>query len=413
MFNQSRFILFIPLTLGLLFSFACQQPPGPTSKSTTPKAKKNKKKLSQKPSKSITMDKAMYEAEIAHLKERVQNQDERTRKWPIINVHEHLLQSKHLPAYLAAARRIGVAQTVVVTSPEFTLFGKGTKGEPTMSKNWLNVKLAAKTYPGEIIPFMTIDPKDPDRLKKAKRMVSEGALGVKLYTGHSNLYEKPLDDPSMDEIYAYLEEMQLPINWHINLTKFSGEFENVMKKYPKLNVMVPHYGVAFWRPKKLADMARLMRTYPGLYLDTSLGTREILLDGMRVIEREDVLPKFKAFLEEFQDRIVYGSDSVITGNKEKTTNWYYLVLAATMDHLEEDTFTFPLAEAYSRYFKKGKDPAGRFRGFGLSDEKAKKIYVDNAKAWLEKYKPLAAPPNLKALLNAPSAPAVKDADPKK
>lgn len=338
----------------------------------------------------INLDKAGYEAEIAALKERNKRLKERESPYAIINCHEHLMYAKHFPRYVAAARALGVQRTVVVTSPEFTLYGKGDKTYASMAKNWKNLALATTKFPGEIIPFATVDPRDPDKLAHLKEMVEQGALGVKLYSGHSNLKDLPLDDPSMMPVYAYLEEKQLPVNWHINLSKFSGEFERVMDKHPKLNVMVPHYGVAFWGPHKaMPALGVLMRKYPSMYIDTSLGTREILVDGMFVMG--DYIQLFTEFFTEFSDRIVYGSDSVITGNPEKTTSWYYLVIAGTRDQLEQETFVFPFAEGYSRYFKKGRrghNPEGRVKGLALAPEILKKVYETNAKTWLEKYKPL-------------------------
>jgi predicted TIM-barrel fold metal-dependent hydrolase len=392
----------VVVTLSLLVG--CRQ----EANGTAPK----RKRAPEKPL-ILPMDASKYEAEIAHLKERLQTSEAREAKWPIINTHEHLLKARHLPNYLQAARRIGVAQTVIVTSTRFTLYGKGEKTYPSMAKNWLNVRKAMRDYPGEIIAFATVDPDDPDKLAHLKQMVAEGAVGVKLYSGHSNLYDKPLNDPSMDEIYKYLEETQLPMNWHINLGKFWKDFEDVMTRYPKLNVMIPHYGVAFWRYQRLENLSRLMRKFPTVLVDTSLGTRDILIDGMYVMAKDEPYAAFEKFFDEFQDRIVYGSDSVITGNKEKTASWYYSVLAATMDHLEEETFTFPLAEAYSTYFKKGRDPTGRIKGFHLSDAVLEKIYVTNAKTWLEKYKPLPPAPKHSELtpVEPPAAPAEKAADP--
>lgn len=335
-------------------------------------------------------DQAKYEAEIASLREQNRRGAARENKYAIINVHEHLMATRHFPSYLAAAERHGIQRTVVVTSPAFTLYGKGDKSYKSMAKNWKELSAAARQYPGVILPFATLDPHDPQKLEHLEEMVEQGAVGVKLYTGHSNLKDLPLDEPSMMPVYAYLESSQLPINWHINLGKYGGEFERVMAKHPKLNVMVPHYGVAFWSPSEsMPALSAMMRKYPTMYVDTSLGTREILIDGMFMMA--DYTKLFTDFFDEFQDRIVYGSDSVITGNVEKSTSWYYLVLGATRDHLEQATFTFPLAEAYSKYFQRGKrghNPQGRVKGLALSETILNKVYDTNAKTWLEKYKAL-------------------------
>jgi predicted TIM-barrel fold metal-dependent hydrolase len=155
-----------------------------------------------------------------------------------------------------------------------------------------------------------------------------------------------------------------------------------MAKYPKLNVMVPHYGVAFWNPNgpALQRLSDLLVKYPNVLVDTSLGTREILLDGMAAME--PARAKFQAFFERHQDQIVWGTDSVITGNPEKTVGWYDKVIRATRDHLEKDVFSTELAAGYSRYWEKGRDGEGTYQGLALSDAILKKVYVDNARRWL-------------------------------
>jgi predicted TIM-barrel fold metal-dependent hydrolase len=307
----------------------------------------------------------------------------RPAPWPIVNAHEHMFKARHLHNYLAAARPMGIAKTVVVASPEFTIYGKGDKGWEMMQSNFEDILAVANASSGEIIPFMTIDPHDADRLGRMKRNHKAGARGIKIYTGHSNFHDMPLDDPSMDSVFAYLEETGMPVNWHINLVKFNKGFSRVMDKYPKLNVMVPHYGVAIWRAKTAFPMmAELMRKYPSMYVDTSLGTREILIDGLVRLGEPEHHEAFVAFIEEFPDRIIFGTDSVITGNREKTVSWYRHVIGATRDQLEKKAFHFPLAEGYSRYFKKGRDATGLLRGVGLPPEALQKIYVDNAERWL-------------------------------
>ena len=323
------------------------------------------------------------EAEVAFLKRQLETGGTADPYAGLINAHEHLYKLKDLERYLPAARKANIVATVVVASPTFTLEGKGEKGEPSMSKNFEDVLLvAAKDYPGEVIPFCTADPKDPDKLERLKKHVEMGAKGVKIYSGHSNFAEGPLAPPDMEPVFAFLEQTQLPINWHINLAKFMDDFEGVMKRYPKLNIMVPHYGVAFWKPDgpALSRLAALMRTHKNLLVDTSLGTREILLNGMAAIE--PAREKFKAFVVEFQDQIVWGTDSVITGNAEKVPGWYAKVIAATRDHLEKDVFDTDLAAGYSKYFEKGRDGSGRYQGLALPPAVVKKLYVDNARRWL-------------------------------
>lgn len=332
------------------------------------------------------------EAENAALKRQLSEGQRPDAYTGLINAHEHLGKLKDFERYRPAARAANIAATVLVASPEFTIMGKGDKGEPGMSENFEALLEAHKAYPDEIIPFATVDPKDSQKLERLQEHVAMGARGVKLYSGHSNFYDGPLLPKEMEPVFGYLEQTGLPVNWHINLAKFMDDFEAVMARYPKLNVMVPHFGVVFWRADgpAMARLSALMKKYPGVYVDTSLGTREILLDGMAAIEphRE----AFQAFFDTFQNQIVWGTDSVITGNPEKTPGWYHKVIWATRDQLEKDVFTTELAAGYSRYYQKGRDGEGRYQGLALPPAILQKVYVDNARRWLRLPTPPPAQP---------------------
>lgn len=323
------------------------------------------------------------EADVASLKRQIA-EGKTTNDYPgLINAHEHLYKLKDLEKYLPAARAAGITATVIVSSSNFTLSGAGTdKGEPGMSENFETVLEASKQFPGEIIPFCTIDPKDSDKLERLKRHVAQGCKGLKIYTGHSNFYDGPLEPPDMTPVLDYLEETGLPMNWHINLAKFMDEFEAIADKHPKLNLMVPHYGVTFWKPNSggLERLSKILRKHKNIIVDTSLGTREILLNGMAAME--PARDKFQAFFTEFQDQIIWGTDSVITGNSEKTPSWYTKVIWATRDHLEKDVFSTELAAGYSKYYEKGRDGEGRYQGLAIPPAILKKVYVDNARRWL-------------------------------
>lgn len=301
----------------------------------------------------------------------------------IINSHEHLHSLKYLDGYLQAARRANVAATVFVASPSFTLFGKGEKGEPGMSENFDELLKAAAAYPGEVIPFCTLDPHDPDKLARLKRHVAAGARGLKLYSGHSNFYDGPLNAPGMDEVLSYLEETGLPLNWHVHLGKYADELAVILNAHPRLNIMVPHYGVAFWQPRSrsMAALHQLLAAHRNLYIDTSLGTREILLDGMAVMEQDPMV--FLELFRQFPDQIIWGTDSVVTGNSEKTPAWFSRVIWATRDQLERDVLFTDLAAGFSKYYQTGRDANGRYKGLNLDPALLRKVYHDNPMAWLK------------------------------
>jgi len=299
------------------------------------------------------------------------------RDFKVANGHEHLMSRQHLPKYLKAAENTGVARTLLVASSEYTMMGAGhdpAKGNDENSRELLE---AARENPGRIVPFCTLHPSDPRKLEKLKQFVAEGAKGLKLYTGHGNFYTVALDAEDMMPVYAYCEETALPICWHVNITKYSAEFERVMQRHPKLIVIVPHFGVTFFRPRDplFQHFGRLMDSFPNLYTDTSFGTREIMIGGFEAVSRDPDI--FREFIVKRSDRILFGTDMVVTGNKEKTQEWIEAVLRACRDVLEKETYHCFMGARGAAYNKNPENVYGLFRGLALPDDVLKKIYETN------------------------------------
>lgn len=299
-------------------------------------------------------------------------------EYHITNAHDHLYMLKHLDKYLEAAEKLGIARTLFVASSEFTFLG--AKGDPKKLNDWNTKEIlkAAKEHPGKIIPFATIHPDDADKVELLKGYVAEGVMGLKLYTGHSNFHDRPLDAEEMLPVYQYCEETGLPLLWHVNMEKYTGELFWVLEKYPNLTAIIPHFGVGFWRPEGpvMKDVAKMLDTYPNIYVDSSFGTREILVGGLEKVTAN--LDFFKDFYAKYQDRIVWGTDMVVTGNSEKTEPWIESVIRACRDVHEKDYFTFWMAAAGSGYAYGAKDNVyGEERGLNLPPEILKKIYETN------------------------------------
>lgn len=303
----------------------------------------------------------------------------------VLNAHEHLFQMKHLDKYLAAAHRAGIARTLMVASSEFTLKGAGF--DPRQGNDWntREVLNAQQAQPGEIIAYCTVHPDDPDKPALLQTYRNDGAAGVKLYTGHSNFYDRPLDAEEMVPLYEYCQANNYPICWHINLSieNYADEFERVMSRFPKLKVIVPHFGVTFYRPGNPAwdRFWVLVDKYPGLYTDCSWGTRQILVQGLEVVSANTDIFR-KAFIK-YQDRILWGTDMVVTGNQEKTDAWIESILVACRSMLEKDVYYFWLAATGSPYaYAAAKNTYGRLNGLALPPEVLKKVYESNYEAFV-------------------------------
>jgi len=277
----------------------------------------------------------------------------------IINTHEHIQSIDVVPKYLEAMKKVGIGKTILVGSPEATILNgrKGFFGEEKYNREVLKI---AKKYPDSFIAFPTINVADPDKLNKVKQHIRMGGKGLKLYSGHRIFYSLPLDDASMFPIYQYFEKRQIPILIHVNAGYYQKEFENVLKKFPKLKIICPHFCLS---TIKLERFEYLMDRYPNLYTDTSFGDLELLIAAMKRFSKR---PKqFRNIIEKYQDRILFGTDMVITDASYKTVDWLAEVAQGYRDMLEKGQYTFSGI------------PDMELRGLRLDEAILKKIYRTN------------------------------------
>ena len=181
-------------------------------------------------------------------------------------------------------------------------------------------------YPDRLIPFCNLDPRmlrntaESDFRPLLQTYRDLGCKGVGEYI--PNL---PFDDPLNMNLFKQVEEVGLPLTFHIS-PKLPGHYgcyddvglprlEKVMKACPKLKLFC--HSQPFWAeisadvtgenrgsyPKGHVTPGRvvkLMREYPNLHGDLSAGS------GFNAISRD---PEFGyQFMEEFQDRLLFGTD---------------------------------------------------------------------------------------------------------
>jgi len=184
----------------------------------------------------------------------------------------------------------------------------------------------SRDFPGRFIPFMNLDPRMGDNSPKSdfRPMLdyykNAGCRGVGEYT--ANL---PFDDPLQLNVFRQVEEFGLPLIFHVAPT-VGGTYgcydelglprlEKVLKECPRLKFL--GHSQPFWAeigadvtpetrngyPKGKVTPGRvveLMRRYPNLHGDLSASS------GYNAIARD--LDFGLAFLEEFQDRLFFGTD---------------------------------------------------------------------------------------------------------
>ena len=194
---------------------------------------------------------------------------------------------------------------------------------------------AAGRYPDRLIPFCNIDPRlgdnNPERalapiIDHYKEL---GCRGIGEIT--ANLW---FDDPRVENLFDHAEACDMPVTFHVaprdgctyGLIDDLGlpRFEGQIRKHPNL-VFLCH-SQAFWSnisadadednwsgypPGPVTEGGRipeLLRSYPNVYGDLSAGS------GCNAVSRD---PEFGyAFLTEFQDRLLFGTDVNQTSHRD-------------------------------------------------------------------------------------------------
>lgn len=190
-------------------------------------------------------------------------------------------------------------------------------------------------YPDRFYWFCNIDPRvgnnspDTDLSYFINYYKEKGAKGIGEVT--ANLY---LDDPLVLNLFKHAEKCDMPLTFHIAHKKFGcygliddlglPRLEKALSMFPKLKFL--GHSTTYWAeisadltedkrtgyPRGKVTPGRvveLMRKYPNLYGDISAGS------GFNAIIRD---PKFGyEFLEEFNDRLLFGTD-ICTPENEKS-----------------------------------------------------------------------------------------------
>ncbi len=304
---------------------------------------------------------------------------ERRANFNIINAHEHVQSEKNIPLLRKAMKDCQIKKMVLLGTSDFTFFLNSSYGFSGYEKNNEFIIKCSQDYPDEFAALVTLDPRDENKMEKLQKYIKAGAAGVKLYNGHGSFYDlffhMPLIDSSMMEIYAYCEKEHIPILYHINIGRFSEEFEKILKEFPQLVIIAPHFMLS---TNSLNRLNRFMEEYPQLYLDISFGHPDFLVSGFGRISNNYIA--FRDFMINYRDRITFGTDLVVTTYKAKNRAYIDDIHLAYMDLLEKNDFILPssIYNMLSKDVRKDTDTTRIFRGLNLDSETLKSIYHDNA-----------------------------------
>ena len=130
----------------------------------------------------------------------------------------------------------------------------------------------AQVFPG-LIPFASVDPKQPDAPSRLDALLSQGAKGVKF---HPIIQQTPPEDPTWRPLMEVAAAHGVPVISHCGSVRFglrrrpSDEFGNplrfvpLLEAFPKQTFVLAHMG--FYERDEALEIAR---RFEQVYMDTS------------------------------------------------------------------------------------------------------------------------------------------------
>jgi len=161
----------------------------------------------------------------------------------------------------------------------------------------------------EIVPFVDARFIENDIEEKIKMYRKRGFKGLKLL--HVPEEDTVLRIGGMEKTFARAcrqsekitssiiesaSSQGMPILMHVDLRKYGKFVADMIGSYPKTNFNIPHFGFS------RRAISFLLEKYPNCYTDTSsLGS---------FMEKDPA--SYKSFVKRYQDRILFGSDALIS-----------------------------------------------------------------------------------------------------
>ena len=309
----------------------------------------------------------------------------RKAKYPVVDVHAHdyTRSDAELDAWVKTMDEAGIEKSLILT------YSTGKKFDSIVDK-YARYKTRFDIWCG--FDYTGLD--QPGWEKRAvaelERCHKKGAKGVgelgdkglgELYSRPTPGYGMHIDDPRMKPLLTKCAELRMPINihvaedewmylpsdstndglmnaakWKVDMSKpgilnhdqLVGTLENAVKNNPKTIFIACHLANCC---ANLDMFGKLLDAYPNLYGDIAA----------RYGELAPVPRHVKAFIEKYQDRILYGTDM---GTRKLMYQTTFRILESLDEH-------FYVHDLFSYHWP--------LYGLGLSDPALKKVYGDNAR----------------------------------
>ena len=208
----------------------------------------------------------------------------------IIDSHTHLMQQfgyrkgLDIHEHMALLRSGGVDKAVLMTTDGFL-------GDYKFHNDLLLESYRA--YPDSVIPFCTLNPRDPGALDELIRCHAAGMRGIKF---HPWLQAFAIVDDMMEPIVQKAVELDMPIFSHDGTPPYSTSLQVAYwaGRYPKVKIVLGHGGLRDFAREALLAAKR----YENVYLGFCGAIFQMMKDSVKAVGSH---------------RCLFGSDSPFQG----------------------------------------------------------------------------------------------------
>jgi predicted TIM-barrel fold metal-dependent hydrolase len=312
-----------------------------------------------------------------------------SRKEGIVDGHVHMGSAAQETSMLEIREATGIERMTLVSiqNPEA---GAGLPQSLYMKAR----------YPGAFYVFAGLNHaqrlsegrvKTPSLAQQVEDLVEMGCDGIKMIEGKPTSRQRmdvPVTDPYFADYWARVEELGVPIVWHVNdpeefwdperipgwakernwgygpddvqKEQLYAEVDEVLRRHPRLNLIFAHF---YFLSADLPRAARFFEEHPSVHFDLAPGV-EMLYN----LSRDPGASR--DFFSRYADRIVFGTDLFSSLTVEQGR-----IRAGIVFRWLESEHTFRVPEEAD--FLLGPPEDGVIRGMSLPDDTLNKIYHDN------------------------------------
>ena len=283
-----------------------------------------------------------------------------------IDMHEHYRAGAEIDEFLKVAGCLGISKILFLPT------GDAPDNRGYKEHQEALLRDIKPQYPDKIIAFCTIYEADPEAAEIFEQCLHEGAEGLKLLGGHLYHYGEPLNSANMYKVYQKAAEYEVPVLIHADIMlipELKEQVDQVYSDFPEVTFIHAHYCSTLAGGIHLDQCAELLDKHPNLYIDLSMGGA--IKDFQRYFRQD--LATVKDFVLTYQDRILFGSDTVLVRSIANDFDYLYQRMRCDIDLQQQEEYTCSFAE----------EADALQPGFNLDKEVLRKLYYENPKKVLK------------------------------